>query len=160
MLTDSMDNSLRDHLGFEDYILFQPIESTVAGRPLLIVDNFAVGKIIGGTANVLQVQVFTRMTSEVCLQYSLPPVTTAAHPTASLANMIEVVCQDFFVNMARSAIHDIAHVMPLSEVESGLFHMSGCYNCFFIRYSFCGGALVPNSASEYFFCFATCLHHQ
>jgi hypothetical protein len=55
MLTDSMDNSLRDHLGFEDYILFQPIESTVAGRPLLIVDNFAVGKIIGGTANVLQV---------------------------------------------------------------------------------------------------------
>jgi hypothetical protein len=124
MLSDlSMDDSLRVHLGFEDYILFQPIESTVAGRPLLIFDNFAVGKIIGGTANVLQVQVFTRMTSEDCLQYSLPPVTTAAYPTASFANMIEVVdCQDSYVNVARSAIHDIAHIMPLPEVESGLFH--------------------------------------
>jgi hypothetical protein len=124
MLNDlSMDDSLRVHLGFEDYILFQPVESTVAGRSLLIFDNFAVGKIIGGTANVLQVQVFTRMTSEVCLQYSLPPVTTAAYPTASFANMIEVVdCQDSYVNVARSAIHDIAHIMPLPEVESGLFH--------------------------------------
>jgi hypothetical protein len=153
MLSDlSMDDSLRVHLGFEDYILFQPVKLTVAGRPSLIFDNVAVGKIIGGTANVLQVQVFTQMTSEICLQYSLPSVTTAAYPMASLANMIEVVdCQDSYVNVARSAIHDIAHIMALPEVESGLFHMSGCYNCFLIRHSFCGGALVPTLASEYYF---------
>jgi len=29
--------------------------------------------------------------------------------------------------------------------------MSGCYNCFFIRYSLCGGSLVPNTASDCYF---------
>jgi len=60
-----MDDSLRDHVGIEDHILFEPVESTVAGRPLLVLDKYAVGKIIGGTGPVLQVIVFTRMSSDI-----------------------------------------------------------------------------------------------
>jgi len=72
-----MDNNLRVHVGFEDNILFRPVETTVAGRPLVIVDDLAVGKIVGGGGNILQVAVFTRTTSEILLQYLLPPITTA-----------------------------------------------------------------------------------
>jgi hypothetical protein len=73
----------------------------------LIFDNFAVRKIVGGTADRLQVQVFNRMTSNILLQYSLPPVTTASYPTASLGNTIEVLGQDCCINIARSAVHDM-----------------------------------------------------
>jgi len=52
-----MDNNLRVHVGFEDNILFRPVETTVAGRPLVIVDDLAVGKIVGGGGNILQVAV-------------------------------------------------------------------------------------------------------
>jgi hypothetical protein len=111
-----MDDSSSIHLVFEDHIIFQPIEPIVAVKPLLILDNFAVRKITGGTANILQVQAFTRMTLEFLLQYSLPLITTAAHPrVASLGNKIEVVCQDPCVNVARSAIYDIAYVIPFSK---------------------------------------------
>ncbi|MFN9978296.1 MAG: hypothetical protein ACK53Y_00200, partial [bacterium] len=118
-----MDNNLRVHVGFEDHILFRPVETTVAGRPLVIVDDLAVGKIVGGGGNILQVAVFTRMTSEILLQYSLPPITTALYPTASLAHMIEVVLVDCSVSILRPSVYDVAYVVPLSEVESGLFNM-------------------------------------
>jgi hypothetical protein len=65
--------------------------------------------------------------------------------------MVEVVGQECCVNVARSAIHDIVYVLPLSEVESGLFHMFGSYNCFYIRYSICKGALIPTGVSDYYF---------
>ena len=45
-----MDDSLRDHLEFEDHIFFQPAESMVVGKPLLMHDIFSIGKIISGTA--------------------------------------------------------------------------------------------------------------
>jgi hypothetical protein len=147
-----MDDNLRVHVGFEDHILFQPVESTVVGRPLVIVDNLAVGRIVGGTGNVLQVQVFTRLTSEIVRQYSLPPITTALYPTASLAHMIEVVQVDCCISVLRPSIYDVAYVMPLAEVESGLFNMSGCYNCFYTRYCLNGtGAVLANYAAEYYF---------
>jgi hypothetical protein len=50
-----MEDSLRVHLGCEYHTLFQPAESTVAGQPLFIFESFGVGKIIGGSANILQV---------------------------------------------------------------------------------------------------------
>jgi hypothetical protein len=140
-----MDPSLRVFLGYDDHILFQPAEATVAGQPLLVFNNFGIRKIVGGTANILQVQVFTRMTSEILLRYSLPPFTMASYPIASLGHMIKVLGQDCCVNVERSAIHDIAYVMPLSEVKSGLFKMSGCCNCFFIRYSLYKGAIIPTA---------------
>ena len=147
-----MDDSLRDHLGIEDNILFEPVEATVAGRSILVLEKYAVGKIIGVTSHVLQVIVFTGMSSDLVRQHSIPPVTTAVFPTATLGNMIEVVRQDFCINVGRSTVHDIAYVLPLAEVESGLFHMSGCNNCFFIRYSLSGGCLVPNiTASDCYF---------
>jgi hypothetical protein len=146
-----MDNNLRVHVGFEDNILFRPVETTVAGRPLVIVDDLAVGKIVGGGGNILQVAVFTRTTSEILLQYLLPPITTALYPTASLAHMIEVVLVDCSVSILRPSVYDVAYVVPLSEVESGLFNMSGCYNCFYMRYSLKGGAVLAYYASEYYF---------
>lgn len=146
-----MDENLCVHIGFEDHILCRPAESTVAGRPLVIVENLAVGRIVGGGGNVLQVQVYTWMTSEILLQYSLPPITTALYPTASLTHMIEVVQVDCCINILRPSIFDVAYVMPLSEVESGLFNMPGCYNCFYTWYSLNAGALLASYASEYYF---------
>jgi hypothetical protein len=82
--------------------------------------------------------------------YSLPPITIAAYPVASQAHMLEVVSQDISVNVERASIFDIAHVVPLLEVESGLFNMSGSYNSFFIRYALRNG-IVEQYTSDYYF---------
>jgi len=57
---------------------------------------------------------------------------TATFAVASQGHMEEVVAQDIFVDVMHSAIIDIAYVVPLPELESGLFHRSGASNCFFI----------------------------
>jgi hypothetical protein len=45
--------------------------------------------------------------------------------------MIEVVGQDTYVEVERAEVHDIAFILPIFEVESGWFHMSGSCNSFF-----------------------------
>jgi hypothetical protein len=50
---------------------------------------------------------------------------------ASQSHMIKLVGQDNYVEVERAEVHDIAFVLPIFEVESGWFNMSGSYNSFF-----------------------------
>ncbi len=95
---------MRVHIGFEDYILFQPVSSMeVLHR---VRKGLVVGKIVActGSANTFQVQVFHPITSQFLQMYSLPPITIAAYPMASQAHMLEVVSQDISVNVERASI--------------------------------------------------------
>lgn len=145
-----MEENLRLHIGFEDHILFRPTSSMELLHTVR--EGLVVGKIIAcaGCANTFQVRVFHPMTSEFLQLYSLPPITTAQFPMASQAHMLEVVSQDIAINVARASVCDIAHVVPLLEVESGLYNMSGSNNSFFIRYSLRNG-IVEHYMSEYYF---------
>jgi hypothetical protein len=67
---------------------------------------------------------------------------------AAQAHMLKLICQDTYVEVERSEVYDIAFIIPLSEVESGLFHMSGSYNSFFTRYTINNGT-VEQCLSEY-----------
>jgi hypothetical protein len=85
-----MEEYLRVHIGFKDHILFQPASSHEALHSVR--EGLVVGKI-----------------------------TTAAYPMASQANMVELISQDdITIDVEKSGVFDIAHVVPLLEVESGL----------------------------------------
>jgi hypothetical protein len=90
------------------------------------------------------------MTSQILQHYSLPPITKAEFAMASQGHMQKVVAQDTVVNVTKAAIINIAYVVPLAELESGLFNMCGATNSFFIRYSLTNGTL-ENYKSDYYF---------
>jgi hypothetical protein len=143
-----MDDDLRIHVGLEDHILFQP--SRIMQRLQTVKDGLVVGIIIGSSGTTFQVRVFYPMTSECLQNFSLPPITAAEYPLASQSHMVEIVLQETIVSVERSRIFDIAFVLPLHEAESGLFHMSGSYNSFFIRYGLCNGT-IQHYRMEYYF---------
>jgi hypothetical protein len=143
-----MDVRLLAHIGLEDQILFRPM--TLMPRCQTIGEGYCVGIIIGYDGNLFQVRVLYPMTSECLKRFSLPPISTAAYPLASASNMVELVLQDTVVSVDRSNVVDIAFVLPLFEVESGLFHMSGSYNSYFIRYSLCSDTIAPYRTEHFF----------
>jgi hypothetical protein len=143
-----MDENLRLHVGIDDYILFRPSNTMHSLRRVR--DDVVVGRIVGSTSDAVEVSVFETMTSVLLQHYSLPPVTSAVFPMASQSCMLEVVAQEARVSVARSNICDVAFVIPIYEVESGLFHLSGSYNSFFIRYFFLNGAVHPYGSELYF----------
>jgi len=71
------------------------------------------------------------MCSAYLQQFSLPLISSESFPMASQSHMIEVVGQDTYVEVERAEVHDIAFILPIFEVESGWFHMSGSCNSFF-----------------------------
>jgi hypothetical protein len=143
-----MDENLRLHVGCDDNILFRPTSSMQ--RLQTARDDLAVGRIVGSTSDAVEVVVFETIKSSFLQQFALPPVTADDFPVASQSRMLEVVRKDTRISVARSSIHDIAFIIPVSEVESGLFHMSGSYNSFFIRYAFCQGVVQPYGSELYF----------
>lgn len=125
-----MDEILRASVGIGDHILFQSSLSIHFIRSGLIV-----GKIVScPSAEEVVVQVFNPMTSQFLQSYVLPPITRATFSMASQACMQEVVAQDSYIRIGRADIMDIAFVVPLDEVECGLFNLCGASNVFFIRY--------------------------
>jgi len=64
--------------------------------------------------------------------------------------MIKLVGQDNYVEVERAEVHDIAFVLPIFEVESGWFNMSGSYNSFFTRYLITNGAVEQYIPKYYF----------
>jgi hypothetical protein len=65
--------------------------------------------------------------------------------------MIEVYQSCDEINLARSAILDIAFIVPLEEVESGLFFLSGADNVYFACF-IVSVTVVPFKKSYYFGC--------
>ncbi len=133
-------------IGPEDHIIFQ---SSLAVH--FIRDGVAVGKIVScSCAETVLVKIYHPMKSQILQHYSLPPITKAEFAMASQGHMQEVVAQDTVVNVTKAAIIDIAYVVPLAELESGLFNMCGATNSFFILYSLTNGTL-ENYTSDYYF---------
>jgi len=90
------------------------------------------------------------MCSAYFQQFSLPPITSDSFPMASQSHMIKLVGQDTYVEVERAEVRDIAFVLPIFEVESGWFNMSGSYNSFFTRYLITNGAVEQYIPKYYF----------
>jgi hypothetical protein len=64
--------------------------------------------------------------------------------------VMEVISHDVTDSFDRDSIIDVAFVVPLAEVESGLYNLSWSYNSFLIRYSLHQGN-VHQYCTEYYF---------
>ena len=126
-----MDDNLRAHIGLDDHILFRPSKSLSRLHAARV--GLFVGNVTRLEGDRFVVRVFFPMCSAYLQQFSLPSITSEAFPMASQSHMIELVSQDTYVEVERSEVHDIAFVIPIFEVESGRFNMSGSYNSFFTR---------------------------
>jgi len=93
------------------------------------------GMVVEENGPELWVVHFQRVTAEITRQYSLAPITAAQYPMAYNGNMVEVIgCAADKVLVSRSSIIDVAFILPLGEVESGMFFMSGSTLAYFCRY--------------------------
>ena len=98
-------------------------------------NNNDIGRIIQGHGNDrVSVIILEPVTAEYLIQHSLSAVRADDSPFAVKSGMVEVIQTSTILNIARSSIIDFAFVIPLREVESGLFHLTGAQNTFFIRY--------------------------
>jgi hypothetical protein len=93
------------------------------------------GEVIGsGPEDRVVIRLFKRMDSATSRRFFIRPVTVEDCPLASQDGMIEVYQSSDEINLVRSAILDIAFIVPLEEVESGLFFLSGADNVYFARF--------------------------
>jgi hypothetical protein len=76
------------------------------------------------------VVLFKTLSEELLMQYSLLSITTADYPCAVQSGMVELIEIAEVQNMCRSNIYDLAFIVPLHEVETGLFQLSGAQNTF------------------------------
>lgn len=128
---------LRYHTSLDDVVLINYNNSRSIGK---IVATEQSDKVI-----VLR---FTELTPELLVHYSLSTVTDEEAPFAIKSGMVEVIQTNTRLLIDRSSIIDIAFIIPLQEVECGLFHLTGARNSYFIRYQ-CnrGGRVEPYGSS-------------
>jgi hypothetical protein len=119
MITDIQEKvSIRDCIAFK--------YSSSISHLGMIVDDYKVS---------LDVIVFNKLSSEISQQHSFLPLTAAEFPMAYHAGMTEVVTSsNDRLRISRSDITDIIFIPPISEVESGNFHMAGSKTTYFSRY--------------------------
>jgi hypothetical protein len=95
----------------------------------------AIGKIVKvHDDNKISVSLFSRVSSDLLIHHSLSVVTATKAPFAVNSGMVEVIQMPTIIKIPRSSIVDLAFIVPLVEVESGLFHLTGARNTVFIHY--------------------------
>jgi hypothetical protein len=98
-------------------------------------NDTAIGKIIKVHGDSwVSVCLFTPITAELLILHSLSAITADESPFAVKSGMVEVIQSSIILKIPRSSIVDLAFIVPLGEVESGLFHLTGAVNTYFIRY--------------------------
>ena len=78
------------------------------------------------------------MTSEILQHFKLRAINSTDYPLASQDNISEVYQTSEEIIIDRPVIMDVAFIVPILEVESGLFYLSGAENTFCVRYAFDG----------------------
>ncbi len=69
-------------------------------------------------------------------EYSLKPITATLFPVASQSPVVELVATSLIKTVSREALVDVAFVVPLQELETGMVHITGASNIYFIRIVF------------------------
>jgi hypothetical protein len=91
------------------------------------------------------------MTDEIMRRFSLQPITTTLFPVAAQSRIIELVGSAHTITTPWTSIEDIAFVVPIQELESGLVHLNGASNVYFARFGYSDdGTLFHYPASLYF----------
>jgi hypothetical protein len=113
-------------------------------------DNVGYGMPLHCSEDQLFVRLFQVVTSEILKRYFIQPVNATDYPLAFLDEMEELYLTTDEIYISRSDVTDIVFVVPIAEVESGMFSMSGASNVYFIRYKFLNGGMHCFPTSFYF----------
>ncbi len=101
------------------------------------------GTIISGNQETVIVQLFKSMDSETLQRFHLRPNTNEDE-------IPEVYQSSEQIEIGRKAIVDVAFILPLDEIESGLFFLARTENTYCIRYIMVNDALISCRPSLYF----------
>jgi hypothetical protein len=110
----------------------------------------SLGEVLHYSSNVARVKLFQLMSSEVQQRYMLRPINSTDYPLTSQDNICEVFQTNEEMLIDRSLIVDLAFIVPVSEIESGMFYLSGAINTYCIRFSKDGSKMKPVSPILYF----------
>jgi hypothetical protein len=115
--------ALRYHLSLGDGVVVNDSNTRVIGK---IVKAHGDGRI--------SLSMLSYATSDVLLRHSLSAVTDAEAPFAVKSGMVEVIQVPNTLKISRSSIVNVAFIVPLAELESGSFHVTGAVNTYFARF--------------------------
>lgn len=110
------------------------------------------GRIVEDRVESLVVLLYNMVTSEISRQHSLKPLTAIDYPMAYHGNMLEVLESiTDRVSISRQSIIDIVFIVPIMEVESGVFHIAGSKVTYFSRYFIQADRKVKENKSKFYF---------
>ena len=98
--------------------------------------------------NNIVVQLFSKMSLRIICRHTIQPLHATDHPMACA--IVEVFGTETRFTFSRDEIVDVAFVLPLSEVESGIFFTAGAANCFVCRLIYKNDKLESFCSSYYF----------
>jgi hypothetical protein len=97
-------------------------------------DHHGLGEVIHSTGKGVKVKIFCPVDSAILQRFTLRPINPTDHPLAYNDQVVEVykTLEEIYVD--RCNIRDVVFIVPVSDVESGVFYLSGADNVFCIRY--------------------------
>ena len=140
-------DELRSNASIDDAVIFKGDHDSLIGKIFEINSN-----------NNITVILLLQMSAELLIRHSLPSKTNSESPVATKSGMVEVFLSATRLVIDRASIIDIAFIVPLHEVEGGLFHLAGARNTYFIRYQqhhdrgfevYSGSMLQPRSVEPF-----------
>lgn len=133
-----MQAAIYSHVSIGDYVRF------------FSTDNLSLGEIIHCGTEQVRVKLFRLMTSEILQRFKLRAINSTDYPLASQDNISEVYQTSEEIIIDRPVIMDVAFIVPILEVESGMFYLSGAENTFCVRYAFDGQLMKAAHSALYF----------
>jgi hypothetical protein len=132
------------------------IQSTITSRDFVLIknttgNNTMVAEVLSVTEENFTCRHYTRMTSDISRRFSLQPITSTFFPVASNTNIVELVGTSRITKEARIDVVDVVFCLPIMELESGMVHLTGASNLYFVRFVLTDdNRLIPFPSSFYF----------
>jgi hypothetical protein len=118
-----LDEIIQNSIGINDCIAFHSQ------------NRLRLGMVVGESVGHVEVVVFQQVTSDISRQHSFKPLTASEYPMAHHGQMQELIGSlTDKLSVPRQAIADIVFIVPIKEVESGMFHVAGSRVAYFTRY--------------------------
>jgi hypothetical protein len=108
-------------------------------------------EILSAAGDTLTCRPYVPMTSDFIRKYSLQPIISSLFPVASQTNIVELVGTFRVISVARNDVEDVVFVIPSQELESGLVHLTGSSNLYFVRFSVSEDDTICNFVSSLYF---------
>lgn len=93
------------------------------------------------------------MTSDLISRFSLQPIVSSLFPVAYEANIVELVGTALIRSVQRSDVEDVVFAVPSQELESGMVHLTGSSNLYFVRFSVTEDDKIFHFTSSLYFSF-------